>query len=64
MRVGAIQTGFACLGLVRIPFFRRTLGYIFDSTFFDAIFFKDNPFDSIGTYGATVADLNNDEYLD
>ena len=41
-----------------------TLGYIFDSTFFDAIFFKDNPFDSIGTYGATVADLNNDEYLD
>jgi hypothetical protein len=23
----------------------------------------DSPFDSIGTYGATVADLNNDEYV-
>jgi len=40
------------------------LGYGFDSTFFDAVFFKDSPFDSIGTYGATVADLNNDGYLD
>jgi hypothetical protein len=38
--------------------------YLFNSTFFDAIFFKDSPFDSIGTYGATVADLNNDGYLD
>jgi hypothetical protein len=25
VRVGAIQTGFACPGRVRIPFFRRTL---------------------------------------
>jgi hypothetical protein len=38
--------------------------YLFNSTFFDAIFFKDSPFDSVGTYGATVADLNNDGYLD
>jgi hypothetical protein len=42
----------------------KNFGYGFDSTFFDAIFFKDSPFDSIGTYGATVADLNNDGYLD
>jgi hypothetical protein len=42
----------------------KNLGYGFDSTFFDAIFFKDSPFDSVGTYGATVADLNNDGYLD
>jgi hypothetical protein len=42
----------------------KNFGYGFDSTFFDAIFFKDSPFDSVGTYGATVADLNNDGYLD
>ncbi len=54
MRVGVIQTGFA----------HPVLYYLFDSTFFYAIFFKDSPFDSIGTYGATVADLNNDGYLD
>jgi len=43
--------------------FVGNLYYLFDSTFFDAIFFKDSPFDSVGTYGATVADLNNDGYV-
>ena len=32
--------------------------WIFSSAIYDS------PFDSIGTYGATVADLNNDGYLD
>ena len=43
--------------------FVGNLYYLFDSTFFDAIFFKDSPLDSVGTYGTTVADLNNDGYV-
>ncbi|MEO0155461.1 MAG: VCBS repeat-containing protein, partial [candidate division WOR-3 bacterium] len=39
-------------------------GYGYDSTIYEAIRFKDSPYDSIGSYGATVADLNRDGYLD
>ncbi len=36
----------------------------FDTTRYWEIFFKGPPYDSVGSYGATVADFNGDGYLD